>query len=67
MYLKSRQKDKISVFLYEPDEIKTVKKKNHCLLHTWRNRVLKVSVSNYVIIYHFSSSFKEALFNEWMN
>ena len=32
MYLKSRQKDKISVFLYEPDKIKTVKKEKPLLV-----------------------------------
>ena len=64
MYLKSRQKDKISVFLYEPGKTKTVKKKNHCLLHKWQNRVLQIIVWNYVVIYHFSSLFNEALFND---
>ena len=32
MYLKSRQKDKISAFLYEPDKTKTVKKEKPLLV-----------------------------------
>ena len=45
MYLKSRQKDMISVFLYEPDKIKTVKKEKPLLVtHVTKSGVTGLSL-----------------------
>ena len=52
MYLKSRQKDKIRVFLFEPDKMNTVKKEKPVLVtHVTKSGVKGLS---FELCYHLS-------------